>query len=174
MAPADSVGPALVIIDVQAGFISEYTERCLPRIHELARSGRFETVIATRFSNPEGSPFRRLIGWSRLATDEEVALDPVVEKHADLIIDKVTYGAGAELESALRARGIVEATIVGIDTDVCVLHNAAALFDRGFTVHVDLGGCATNGGPDADAAAVPLLRRTIGGNQVIPRADTAS
>lgn len=174
MASAHSVGPALVIIDVQAGFISDYTERCLPRIHELARSGRFEAVIATRFSNPEGSPFRRLIGWSRLATEEDIALDPVVEEHADVIIDKVTYGAGAELEKTLRASGIVEATMVGIDTDVCVLQNAAALFDRGFTVHVDLDGCATNGGPDADAAAAPLLRRTLGKNQVIRRAHAAS
>lgn len=164
---ATEANQALIVIDVQAGFISEYTERCLPRIRELVSNKEFSAILATRFSNPIGSQFRRLIGWSRLSTPEDIALEPVVERYADIVVDKTTYGAGEILGEELRKRNISVVTLVGIDTDVCVLQNAASLFDQGFTVYVDVAGCATNGGREADAAAIPLLRRTIGTNQVI-------
>lgn len=158
---------ALIVVDVQAGFISDYTRRCLPRIYELLCSGRFECVIATRFFNKEGSLFRSRIGWGRLSTADEIALDPEVERYADVVIDKPTYGAGQPLIDELERRGIRDVVLVGIDTDVCVLQNAAFLFDQGFRVSVDIAGCATNGGPAADRAAVALLGRTIGRNFVL-------
>lgn len=153
---------ALIVVDVQAGFLSDYTSRCLPRVHELLASDEFDLVIATRFFNPDGSAFRTRINWDRLSSPEEVQLDRLVEARADIIIDKDTYGCGATLLSALKSHGISGATLVGIDTDVCVLQNAAYLFDHGVNVDVDLAGCATNGGPEADAAAARLMGRTIG------------
>ncbi|MBI9000399.1 isochorismatase family protein [Corynebacterium sp. CCM 8864] len=157
----------LVIVDVQAGFISEYTKRCLPWIHELVKDPRFAFKIATRFANAPGSLFRTRIGWNRLSTPEEIALDSVVESNVDAVVDKETYGCAEEIDDLLKARGIGQVLLVGIDTDVCVLQNAAQLFDRGYPVWVDMRGCATGGGYQADNAAVPLLRRTIGGDQVI-------
>ncbi|AZA11657.1 isochorismatase family cysteine hydrolase [Corynebacterium gerontici] len=158
---------ALLVVDVQAGFISPYTQRALPRIHELIESDAFDLVIATRFHNPEGSPYRKFIKWDRLSTPEEIALDPKVEQSADVVIDKATYMAGDEIAASLKAFGIAKVLVVGIDTDVCVLQNAAYLFDHGFEVSIDLEGCATNGGAEADAAAVRLLERTIGRDHVL-------
>ncbi len=162
---------ALLVVDVQAGFISDYTQKALPRIHELLEDPAYSLVIATRFSNPPGSPFRRFIKWSRLSTPHEIALDPQVARRADIIVDKTTYGAGDEIRAILEDRGISQVTVVGIDTDVCVLQNAAFLFDHGFEVTVDIQGTATNGGSDADRAAIRLLQRTIGRDYVVNLAE---
>lgn len=69
---------ALLVIDVQAGFISDYTKKALPRIHQLLVSDEFDLVLATRFFNPEASPFRRFIHWERLSSPEEIAIDSQV------------------------------------------------------------------------------------------------
>lgn len=153
---------ALIIIDVQEGFLSPYTRKALPTIHALAGSGKFPLVIATKFSNPPGSPFRKRMNWERLSTPEETTLDKKVEAAAHIIIPKSSYSAGSHIAAVLREAGLHKALLVGIDTDVCVLQNAAYLFDHGVEVHVDMSGCATGGGPDADAAAFLLLGRTLG------------
>lgn len=131
-------------------------------MHELLESDEFDLVIATRFFNPAGSAFRTRTNWDRLSSPEEVQLEEHFERRADVIVDKDTYGAGQELVAVLEEHGIREATLVGIDTDVCVLQNATYLFDHGINVDVDLSGCATNGGPEADAAAALLMGPTIG------------
>lgn len=158
---------ALIVIDVQQGFISDYTKKCLEHIYQLLESQDFDTVISTRFFNPENSPFRRFIHWHRLSTDDEIRLDDTVAKHSHYVIDKSTYGAGEQIIAILNQMKIQQVTIVGIDTDVCVLQNAAYLFERGFEVTVDTKGCATNGGLEADKAAHRLLQRTIGRDYVI-------
>lgn len=160
---------ALVVVDVQAGFLTEYTSRCLPRIYELLDSDEFSLVVATRFSNPAGSVFRTRIGWDGVSTRDEIRLDSRVEQRADAVVDKTTYGAGEELLDIFDEFGVSRATLVGIDTDVCVLHNAAYLFDHDVEVDVDLDGCATNGGPEADAAAVNLMARTVGSKYITGR-----
>lgn len=161
---------ALIAIDVQHGFLSDYTQVALPRIRDLMRASTFDLKVATRFHNPPDSQFRRLIHWNGLSSAKDVRLDSVVEANADEVVDKHTYGAGAALLDILQKHHIETVLIVGIDTDVCVLQNAGYLFDSGIEVWVDLNGCATNGGPEADKAASALMKRTIGHNQVITRA----
>ncbi|WP_408925530.1 isochorismatase family protein [Corynebacterium sp. YSMAA1_1_F7] len=157
----------LLVVDVQNGFISDYTSKCLPFIYDSLQSGEFDLVVATRFYNPEGSPFRKQIHWEKLVTAHEIALDPEVEQRADVIIDKPTYTAGQALLDVIADREIDEVVVMGIDTDVCVLVNSALLFDNGITVTIDIRGCATNGGPDAEEAARKLLKRYIGWDYVI-------
>ena len=106
-----------------------------------------------------------------MATRDEIRLDERVEQRADVVVDKTTYGAGEELLDIFDEYGVSRATLVGIDTDVCVLHNAAYLFDHDVEVDVDLDGCATNGGPEADAAAVNLMARTVGSRYITGRPD---
>ena len=100
--------------------------------------------------------------WNKLSSPEEIALDPTVQANSHIIIDKTTYATGEAIAKILNDANINKVTLVGIDTDVCVLQNAAYLFDHGFEVTVDTKGCATNGGEDAEQAAYKLLRRTIG------------
>lgn len=49
-------------------------------------------------------------------------------------MDKTRYSAftGTDLELQLRARGITELHLVGVCTDICVLHTAVDAYNRGF------------------------------------------
>lgn len=173
---ADVITPektALLCVDVQSGFLSAYTSKALPRIHELVTSDKFAVKIASKFINAPESSFCTLIEWDELSPgSSETELDPVVEKYSDLILTKYTYGNAMKICSILKSHNVDTILIVGVDTDVCVLQNAGQLFDLGFKVYVDLDGCATNGGAAADAAAVKLMERTIGKRQVLPRTES--
>jgi nicotinamidase-related amidase len=51
-------------------------------------------------------------------------------------IDKTRYSAfaGTNLEIKLRERGITEVHLVGVCTDICVLHTAVDAYNKGFTI----------------------------------------
>jgi len=117
--------------------------------------------------NRAESNFRRLIGWQRLGASPDTDLIESVRDHAHRVITKPTYGAVAQVMDALVERDISAVYLCGIDTDVCVLQNAAGLFDAGVTPYVLFNACGTNGGPAAQHAALHLLRRTIGRGQVL-------
>lgn len=160
---------ALILVDVQHGFISRYTRRALPHIERVLETCQFRTIIATQFVNPPGSPFHQLVDWHAMTGGHEVELHPAVARRADTVVRKTTYGAARELAAELKDRDLKQAVLMGIDTDVCVLQNAAGLFDLGFDPYVDMRGCATGGGLAADRAAVSLMCRTVGAGQVIER-----
>jgi nicotinamidase-related amidase len=69
-------------------------------------------------------------------------LKEVYEKnrHLDHVsyMDKTRYSAfaGTDLEIKLRERGINEVHLVGVCTDICVLHTAVDAYNKGFKIVV--------------------------------------
>ncbi|TLS50059.1 cysteine hydrolase [Paenibacillus antri] len=53
-------------------------------------------------------------------------------------MDKTRYSAfaGTDLELRLRARGITEVHLIGVCTDICVLHTAVDAYNKGFSIVV--------------------------------------
>lgn len=78
--------------------------------------------------NIDGTEGRKLYG----------ALENIYQdnKDADNVywMDKTRYSAfaGTDLELQLRARGITELHLVGVCTDICVLHTAVDAYNKGF------------------------------------------
>ena len=70
-------------------------------------------------------------------------LADIYSKHEDSIVwmDKTRYSAfaGTTLEMMLRERQITELHIIGVCTDICVLHTAVDAYNKGFhiTIHKD-------------------------------------
>lgn len=60
-------------------------------------------------------------------------------------MDKTRYSAfaGTDLEIFLRARGISQVHLVGVCTDICVLHTAVDAYNKGFNVVVHEPGVAS-------------------------------
>ncbi|MDQ3442126.1 MAG: hypothetical protein M3490_00735 [Chloroflexota bacterium] len=58
---------ALLVVDVQHGFINPFTKHVPDRISRLIERERHKTVLFTRFVNIEGSPFRRMLDWDACA-----------------------------------------------------------------------------------------------------------
>ncbi|NAO99777.1 isochorismatase family protein [Halomonas sp. MG34] len=59
--------------------------------------------------------------------------------------DKTRYSAfaGTDLELKLRERGIEEVHIIGVCTDICVLHTAVDAYNKGFKIVVHKGAVAS-------------------------------
>lgn len=87
--------------------------------------------------NIKGTSGRRLYG----------KLAELYENHQQEIkwIDKTRYSAfaGTNLEILLRERGIEEVHLVGVCTDICILHTAVDAYNKGFNIVVHKEGVAS-------------------------------
>ncbi|WIV20859.1 isochorismatase family cysteine hydrolase [Paenibacillus polygoni] len=59
-------------------------------------------------------------------------------KESIYYMDKTRYSAfaGTDLEMKLRERGITEVHLIGVCTDICVLHTAVDAYNKGFSITV--------------------------------------
>lgn len=127
---------AIIIVDLQKAFPAP--PKLVQRIEAYSR--RFRRRIFTRFENPPGSLFRRALKQRCCrpgSHDTELWLEPA---RNDTVIVKRTYGLEPRAVRRLRALNVTRATVVGIDTDACVLATMFSLFDAGIEcrVHTDL------------------------------------
>ncbi|RDY69926.1 cysteine hydrolase [Halobacillus trueperi] len=62
-----------------------------------------------------------------------------------LYMDKTRYSAfaGTDLDLKLRERGITDLHLVGVCTDICVLHSAIDAYNLGYHIHVHKDGVAS-------------------------------
>lgn len=60
------------------------------------------------------------------------------KKESIYFMDKTRYSAfaGTDLEMKLRERGITEVHLIGVCTDICVLHTAVDAYNKGFSITV--------------------------------------
>ena len=147
---------ALVIVDFQNDFTPggalavREGDTIAPRINELAASGDFDMVVATRDWHPpdHGSFAERGGPWPVHCVQgtEGAELHPALDRaRVDVIVDKGqapdTEGysgfEGTNLAELLREKGITELTVVGLATDYCVKNTALDALRNGFQVTVD-------------------------------------
>ncbi|MFC5452128.1 cysteine hydrolase family protein [Paenibacillus aestuarii] len=78
-------------------------------------------------------------------------------------MDKTRYSAfcGTDLELQLRARGIQEVHLVGVCTDICVLHTAVDAYNKGFSIVVHADAVATFN-PQGHDWALGHFQNTLG------------
>ena len=156
----------LLIVDVQNGFINEWTRHVPSRVQDL--QAQYDRVVATRFYNPQKSLYRKLMQWERFmlgSDDTRLAFTPRGDAR---IIDKSTYTCvdSAFLEELFRDF-VQTVHICGIATDNCVLKCAVDLFEGGIEPIVLADACGSHGGLECHQAGLMLLRRFIGDKQVV-------
>lgn len=122
----------LIIVDLQRAFPVP------PKIVAGVRrySGRFRLRIFTRFVNPEGSLFRKLMKMDACppgSPDTALLIEP---KENDIVFTKAGYGLTPRHIGRLKRLGVKRATVCGIDTDACVLGVMFTLFDAGIDCRV--------------------------------------
>lgn len=163
----------LVVVDVQNGFITEHSKPVVPIIVDVVRRWQAADgdVIFTRYLNYAGSPFERLMSWTRMAEGPETELVtelvPYIGPHTS-VIDKHIYTLFTpEGIRLFGERGWTDLYLCGIDTDICVLKTAVDAFERDLTPRILKDACASHAGPEAHAAGLFIAARFIGTNQII-------
>lgn len=169
---------ALLVIDFQNDFcpggalaVAEGDE-IAERVNELAASGDYELVVATRDWHPadHGSFSERGGAWPVHCVQDTpgAELHPALNRsRIDLVVDKGqnpgTEGYSGfdetELARLLRERGIDSVTVVGLATDYCVKNTALDALREGFGVTVDRAAVrGVNVRPGDDERALDELR----------------
>jgi len=159
---------ALLVVDVQNGFINSNTTHIPIAIRNLIESHHFDKMVFTRFVNNARSPFAMQLGWHRMYQKPEIELVDTLKGYAKHVFDKDTYSAITEsVASFLRDQKADSIFIVGLETDACVLKSAFDSFDRGFETKVLSDLCASTLGAEYHECALKILRRNIGSSSVI-------
>jgi nicotinamidase/pyrazinamidase len=149
------VSKALVIVDFQNDFTPGGAlavpdgDAIAPKINELAASGDYDLVVATRDWHPadHGSfapngpwPVHCVAGTMGAQLHpalDQTKVDVIVDKGQSPDTDGYSGFEGTDLESLLRERGITQVTVVGLATDYCVKNTALDALRAGFQVTVD-------------------------------------
>lgn len=154
----------IVIIDVQNGFMTNRDTKKLPsKIIELLKNKKFDYIVATKFINKKGGPYDLLMGWHGLMDDKSIELSSEISKITNKIFEKNIYSCfNDEFLNYIDENKIGKLYFVGIDTDCCVLKSATDCFERNIPFKVLINYCASNGGESSQEAAIKVLTRMIG------------
>jgi nicotinamidase/pyrazinamidase len=175
---------ALLIIDYQNDFARPDGALAVPegeeiaeRINELARSGEYDVIVATRDRHPpDHGSFEQLGGiWPVHCVQETEgaelhpaldasALDVVVDKGQDVATDGYSGFDGTRLAELLREHDVERVTVVGLATDYCVKHTALEALQEGFTVIVDTTAVRGVDVEDGDSDRALAEMRAAGAN----------
>ena len=150
---------ALILVDVQNDFCPGGAlavpdgDAVAGRVNELAASGEFDLVVATRDWHPpnhgsfaeQGGPWPVHCVAGTPGAELHHALDPtpidvVVDKGQDRETEGYSGFEGTRLAELLRERDVDHVTVVGLATDYCVKNTALDALREGFEVEVDPDG----------------------------------
>ncbi|WP_422771998.1 isochorismatase family cysteine hydrolase [Plantactinospora sp. WMMC1484] len=164
---------ALVVIDMQNGFVNERSQHVVPKVVDLVQrwqaAGR--PVVFTRYHNYPGSLYERLIHWSKVQAPPETDIVPELLPYAAVargVIDKKIYSCFTpEFASLVEREGWTDLIFCGIATESCVLKSAVDAFEHSLTPWVVTDAAASHGGSVAHDAGLLVARRFIGSGQLI-------
>jgi nicotinamidase/pyrazinamidase len=171
---------ALVVVDFQNDFTPGGAlgvpggDAIADRVNELAASGRFDLVVATRDWHPRGHgsfterggiwPVHCVQGTAGAELYpglDRTLVDVIVDKGQDPGTEGYSGFEATELESLLRERGIDRITVVGLATDYCVKNTVLDARRLGFDVTVDEDAIrAVNVEPGDGERAIEEMRAT--------------
>lgn len=156
---------ALLIIDMQQGFMNASTRHLATKIPQIAQMYRHvfasqlvfssrapKTQVVCHSSFIEGSPETKL----SLIWPENVSKTfYLFAKHHYTCI-------GSALSSLMMKNNIHHIDLCGVDSEACVLKTALDFYEMGFSFRVLESLCASSQGPAYHEAAMDLLRTVCG------------
>jgi len=160
---------SLLVVDVQIGFINDFTHHIPQRITKLLQRHDYQPILFTRFVNTVDGPYWRFLNWHSCDRKPDTRLVPELEAVAkpELIFSKKgVCGLPDELIGYLQVQQIQRLSVVGIDTDMCVLKIAMDLFDIGIEPILLTDCCASTAGLQAHLAGLAVLSRNIGAQRL--------
>lgn len=157
---------ALLIIDIQHGFICNGVEQIIPSLVELVHKWPCENLYYLKYKNYPGSSFTKYLDWHEFMTSEQANIVPEVYIKGSAIYNHYGYAPPDDLLVELHSK-YESVGICGVDTDACVMAAVFALWDAEIRPFVLAEYCASSGGPQFHRAALDLMLRQFGTGSVI-------
>ncbi len=162
--PASQRKRALIIVDVQPGFLNDRNKFIVQRILELLVSTSYDLYVDTVFYADEQSLWQTQQHWSLPKNEEtrtDSALQEVLASVHSIHLEKSTksvFKGDKPLEKILKENGIREVHFVGLDTNDCILASAYESFDLGFLTYVIEECSQSSSSDELHEQALELLR----------------
>jgi nicotinamidase-related amidase len=151
---------ALIIVDMQSGFLNDKIRWIIPNIQEVIRKGNYDLHVEATFHAEPGSLWDRQTDWTFKLEPTIQEIKRCLESRESITVTKTTKSAfqsDKDLVSLFKEKNIEEVHIVGVDANDCVLATAFDSFDAGFFTYV-IEECveSSNGGTLRDSALAIL------------------
>lgn len=163
---SEELPQVLIVIDVQEGFVTPHSQHVITPLENLQYE--FDHVIFTKFYNPDPSPFRKILGYGKMApksTETELVVQP---REDAVIISRPIYSCVTEaLLVRLKTWGVREVFIAGIATEACVLKSVLDLFELNIRPWVLEDLCASDKGAEFHDPAIKVMGKLIGSQHII-------
>lgn len=165
------MGNALIIIDMQKGFINENTKHLPCRIRQYIQQhkGEFDAIAGTAYINNVGTACHIFEGWDEcMEGSEESEIVPELKGYMDKIFNKSKYSCwNKEFRQWVEWNQFDKLYFVGISTACCVLHSAFDAYNdlQDCCVIEDL--CGSTRGESTQRAAIQILKECITEERVI-------
>lgn len=127
----------------------------------------YDMIIATKFVNTDDSMFVKQLDYHKMFDIEDTEFLSIVKELYDIQVPKNGYDGSDKIVSILNNTTVDTVYVIGFDTDGCVLSTALGLFDNGYKVKIIEELCASSGGEDVHQAALAVLERCLGRDNVI-------
>jgi nicotinamidase-related amidase len=166
---------AVIVVDMLRGFLEpgfalfggEACRAILPATRmylELERAAGSLLVFLADTHDPDDREFQMFPPHCVRGTTEVEIVPELADLAADaIVVPKRRYSGffDTPLEIILRDRGVTEVTMVGVMTDICVLHTTADLRNRDYPVIV-LSDCVASFDADQHAFALHHMGAILG------------
>lgn len=129
---------ALIIVDLQEGFLNERNRWIIPNVQKLLREGGYAVVAESIFHAEAGSLWDTQVHWKFPLKPTVPEIAEFLPKEAVRIVKttKSAFKGDQSLAIILAEQKIDEVHVVGIDTGDCVFATAQESFDLGFRTFV--------------------------------------
>lgn len=162
---------ALIIIDMQKGFINDNTKDLPAKIVDFVNKNRdkFEVIISTAYINHKNTACYIFENWTEcMSGSEEVEILDEIKNITDIFIEKDVYSCySLNLELLLRDKGIEKLYFCGVNTGCCVLHSVFDFYNLLYDSSVISDLCASTSGKLSHQAAIQVLSECITKQRII-------
>ena len=159
-----------MIIDMQNGFINNFTEGLVEKIHDFQASIANRVITAgTRYVNHEHTACYVFEGWkSCMAGSEDAEIVPELRGCMQRVFDKDKYSCwNDEMKQYIRDNKIDKVYFAGVNTGCCVLHSAFDFYNDLVDCSVIEDLCGSTSGIREHEAALIVLRSCITEERVV-------
>ena len=160
----------LVLIDVQNGFMNNYTKDIPKKIKKFCENNKDFNVIATRYINSKFSPCTTITKWYEMYEEDKYSID-LCNEIKDLpikVFDKGTYSCFTEeFKLFIEQNEIKELYFAGVNSNCCVLASIFQSFDLEIVPYYLKDLCATTDGLSLDKYTLDNFIACVGKDYVI-------